>query len=1127
MAYEASPGTHHSDSTPLGRHGSTEYPDLLNDTTASPYFVEHQPAFHSYDTSGPAQPAFGSYSPLNPLNPAHLHHANPYSIPPSRSQQSAQLPALPPSLSGNDYDLDGLLRVLRLIETSIDRSNKCRSQGRLKPKERLAAIQELLVPIWPNLERVVRSNVLSRLSTTSIKMTKTLNEDLVGIPGQSQFKKFCEDREPSSHELLDMIRPRVPQEWKYRIPKLFFEAVLWEVVRAVGKAVKRTDALKEEILKSKIVLEWDDTQPRAQIAMIDHSWKLAWQVVNHRRRIYEIAKKNATARQKDRIKALEPMNRFWDRIKPTVESYGQVKERALLQSHAALDAFGFNNLDSSLTRQRSPSNSDRDLRASSPEGQFRDSARVSTSSDHHSPSQSRNAHTVDSRSGPREATDAIDPTISASQSPRVAPLRSTSPKAAVGTSQKHYTWSQMSAVLSSIETSFASRKREIDSDELSPGPRLQAIRQFLEPIWSTLKYGNQYNLLRSLLDVSRNMSKLLEEDRQESSELKPFTDFCEDTEPRLYDILAIAGIGVPKNGWVYPIPRFFFEAVVDEIVRVPVRKGTDTWKSPILASSIHKEWYQTNPRAQLALIVFTHRRAMEIAQIRKVAAPTSRSRQLRAKATDKEASKTERSPETESKSWVDLRPTIRQYKKIREDALAQLNLSAVPSFARAVPSHYGMVSPHEHSYPLDPAAEGMSGRAGQQTLDPKFFFDVIPTEYEILQIVATRISEDPWSLPIPEGFFEAALYDIVRLVGADGGAYRWKQGIIDSSFGRGWKGTEPRAQFAMVEYTHRQLGEMRQLRGEATRDRWVEYGLTAQDFENVRKDAEESPSRPHDNAESAHAGPRQPIGLFPLMNNGLGHIPAQDLGFNNQALEIPSIAPDHGRSLHFRTLVPRSAEPGGPGHFDPQLATSHFPPVSPFPAPSSDTTIQPSRQDCQWSRMAFVLTSIQRSFERCNGRFCQGQLKPKLRLHSIRSLLEPIWSGLDLETRLNVFNLLSKASDKMAETIEKKREEDPTKNYLKAFCDDKEPSSYEILERIKPSASRWEYPIPRYFFEASLYEIIRATGKRIRRMGGWMTGIMTSTIGEEWEGNLPRAQLAMIEDTRKRARRLLAHAAAI
>lgn len=112
-----------------------------------------------------------------------------------------------------------------------------------------------------------------------------------------------------------MIRPRVPQEWKYRIPKLFFEAVLWEVVRAVGKAVKRTDALKEEILKSKIVLEWDDTQPRAQIAMIDHSWKLAWQVVNHRRRIYEIAKKNATARQKDRIKALEPMNRFWDRIK--------------------------------------------------------------------------------------------------------------------------------------------------------------------------------------------------------------------------------------------------------------------------------------------------------------------------------------------------------------------------------------------------------------------------------------------------------------------------------------------------------------------------------------------------------------------------------------------------------------------------------------------------------------------------------------------------------------------------------------------------------------------------------------------------------------------------------------------
>lgn len=97
----------------------------------------------------------------------------------------------------------------------------------------------------------------------------------------------------------------------------------------------------------------------------------------------------------------------------------------------------------------------------------------------------------------------------------------------------------------------------------------------------------------------------------------------------------------------------------------------------------------------------------------------------------------------------------------------------------------------------------------------------------ILQIVATRISENPWSLPIPEGFFEAALYDIVRLVGGDGGSYRWKQGIIDSSIGRGWKGTEPRAQFAMVEYTHRQLGEMRQLRGEATRDRWVEYGVSS------------------------------------------------------------------------------------------------------------------------------------------------------------------------------------------------------------------------------------------------------------------------------------------------------------
>lgn len=193
--------------------------------------------------------------------------------------------------------------------------------------------------------------------------------------------------------------------------------------------------------------------------------------------------------------------------------------------------------DSSPTRQRTPSDSHRDLRASSPEGQFPYSARVSTSSDHHSPSQSRHAHTVDSRAGPREATGAIDPTLSASQPPRVARLRSTSPKAAVGTSQKHYTWSQMSAVLDSIGTSFDSCKRKTDSEKLSPGPRLDAIRQFLEPIWSTLKYGNQFDLLRSLSNVSIDMSKLLEEDRQESSELKPFTDFCEDTEVRFLETL--------------------------------------------------------------------------------------------------------------------------------------------------------------------------------------------------------------------------------------------------------------------------------------------------------------------------------------------------------------------------------------------------------------------------------------------------------------------------------------------------------------------------------------------------------------------------------------------------------------
>lgn len=83
------------------------------------------------------------------------------------------------------------------MQKLICASNSQLSKGQLQSDPRLAAIRELLVPIWDTLDFTVRCKVLNELSKTSRKMTETLRQNLEGNPS-SQFKIFCDDREVRS-----------------------------------------------------------------------------------------------------------------------------------------------------------------------------------------------------------------------------------------------------------------------------------------------------------------------------------------------------------------------------------------------------------------------------------------------------------------------------------------------------------------------------------------------------------------------------------------------------------------------------------------------------------------------------------------------------------------------------------------------------------------------------------------------------------------------------------------------------------------------------------------------------------------------------------------------------------------
>lgn len=89
------------------------------------------------------------------------------------------------------------------------------------------------------------------------------------------------------------------------------------------------------------------------------------------------------------------------------------------------------------------------------------------------------------------------------------------------------------------------------------------------------------------------------------------------------------------------------------------------------------------------------------------------------------------------------------------------------------------------------------------------------------------------------------------------------------------------------------------------------------------------------------------------------------------------------------------------------------------------------------------------------------------------------------------------------------------------------PSSYEILKMIEPKAPQeWEYRIPKFFFEAAVLEVTRAGGLYIKRMPKWRAAMLKGKIVHEWDNTPTRAQIAMIEYTIDRARRLRSHAEA-
>lgn len=70
--------------------------------------------------------------------------------------------------------------------------------------------------------------------------------------------------------------------------------------------------------------------------------------------------------------------------------------------------------------------------------------------------------------------------------------------------------------------------------------------------------------------------------------------------------------GGPEEDWSYPIPLFYFEACVCEISVASSKDGAAAWKRRILASSICKEWVKTPPRAQFALVRYSHEKGLEI-----------------------------------------------------------------------------------------------------------------------------------------------------------------------------------------------------------------------------------------------------------------------------------------------------------------------------------------------------------------------------------------------------------------------------------------------------------------------------------------------------------------------------------
>lgn len=75
---------------------------------------------------------------------------------------------------------------------------------------------------------------------------------------------------------------------------------------------------------------------------------------------------------------------------------------------------------------------------------------------------------------------------------------------------------------------------------------------------------------------------------------------------------------------------------------------------------------------------------------------------------------------------------------------------------------------------------------------------------------------------------------------------------------------------------------------------------------------------------------------------------------------------------------------------------------------------------------------------------------------------------------------------------------------------------------IRPSApEEWEYQIPSYFFDASLCEVFRTSS--VKNKGITKKGLLEFKTALDWDRTPPRAQIAMIDDSMDRERRLRDH----